>query len=150
MPRTRTEEKRKRLRELRDNYLCVRIILDHIKKHYRTSEPLPWLDLGIVTEQLQRSNRFGSAHAAWVGLRMSLANIKAWMGNHMSWENAEVSRMLYLGTPSEIMAVEFLYSKGPGLPKGMITQLLGEAHLDFLLDWNRPDHEKLPEFWKGA
>lgn len=148
--RTQIEDKKRRLRELRDNYPCVRIIVDHIRKHYRTSKPPPWLDLGIVAEQLQRSTQFQSAHAAWVGLRMSLANVKAWMGNHMSWENAAVSRMPYLGTSSEIIAVEFLHSKGPGLPKGMITQLLGETNLDFLLDWNRPNHERIPEFWKGA
>ncbi|GAB1320118.1 hypothetical protein MFIFM68171_10328 [Madurella fahalii] len=150
IPGTQIEDKKKRLRELRDNHACVRIIVNHIGRHYRTTKPPPWLDLCIVAEQLQRSTRLQSAHAAWVSLRASLASVRAWMGNHGSWRNAAVSRMPYLGTPSEIMAVAFLHSKGPGLPKGMITQLVGETDLEFLLDRHRPDRDKLPPFWKGA
>jgi hypothetical protein len=57
--------------------------------------------------------------------------------------------MPYLGTPSDIMAIEFIRSNGVGLPKG-ISDLLKDTKLDFLLDWYKPDNDKLPTFWKGA
>ncbi|KAL2137327.1 hypothetical protein VTI74DRAFT_3267 [Chaetomium olivicolor] len=147
------QAKKQRLRELQDSHDCVKKIVNHMGKHYRTADPPPWLDLRAVAGQLIRSNRAAAApssHTVWKGLRESLMAIQNWTEGHETWREAvKLRKMPHIGTRSDIIAVEFIDSKQIGLPK-CLMQVFQSVKLDFVLDWEPPRYDKMPEFWKGA
>ncbi|KAH6849739.1 hypothetical protein B0I37DRAFT_403704 [Chaetomium sp. MPI-CAGE-AT-0009] len=146
------ETKKKRLRELREMHDCVRSIVNHMGKYYRTKDPPPWLDLRLVAGQILRSGatRRGSHHAAWKYLKDSMTSIHAWMDGHDNWKGAvEASKMPHLGFRSEIKATEFIESKSDSLPKCLMNSLK-QIKLDFLMDPQPPSNDNTPYFWRGA
>lgn len=144
------EEKKRRLRELEDTHHYVKTIVSHMSHHYKDINPPPWLDLRAVAAQLMRSIQAGSNHAAWKCARESLVTIRHWKGDHESWKEAvQIAKMPYLGTPSEIMAAEFIDGKQPCIPRSLM-RLLSHIELDFLLEDQPHSDETLPNFWKGS
>jgi hypothetical protein len=144
------EAKKQRLRELRDAHSCVKTIVNHMGRFYRTTEPPPWLDLRAVAGQLLRSNAPTARHAAWRYLRDSMTSIEAWMGDHSSWRDAvQAARMPHIGLPSEIKASEFIEGKTPSIPRSLMVSLRN-LKLDFLLDTHPRSDDSMPDFWKGA
>ncbi|KAK4149834.1 hypothetical protein C8A00DRAFT_37560 [Chaetomidium leptoderma] len=142
--------KKQRLRELRDAHDCVRTIVNHMGKHYKTVKPPPWLDLRVVAGQMMRSVRTSSKHAAWVSLRESLTSVQTWMGDHPSWSDAvQVSKMPHIGTASEIKATEFIHGKRACIPECLMRPLR-QMQMDFLLDPQPRSQDEVPDFWKGA
>ncbi len=145
------ERKKQRLRELQDRHDYVATIANHMEKHYQTTQPPPWLDLRVVAQQLMRSCRRGSKHAAWRSARDSTLAIGPWKRGHGSWTEArQESRMPYIGSRSEIKATEFIEGKEACVPR-CIWQGLKEIGLQFLLENELPGREEdIPDFWKGA
>jgi uncharacterized protein (UPF0335 family) len=144
------EAQKQRLRELRESYHCVRIIVNHMGRFYKTKDPPPWLDLRVVAGQILRSNGCAAGHAAWKYLRDSMMSIQGWMHDHDNWENAaKESRMPHLGFRSEIKATEFIDGKSDSIPKSIML-LLKQIKLDFLMDSQPPTNNKMPHFWRGA
>ncbi|KAL2256424.1 hypothetical protein VTK26DRAFT_1697 [Humicola hyalothermophila] len=139
------EAKKQRLRELKAEYSYVGTITSHMARQYNTIPPPPWLDLRAVAAQLSRSTQRGASHTAWGGLRGSLSRINAWMGNHRTWKEAvQVAKMPYIGTRSEIFALEFIV-----MPRTLAYHLTS-AKLDFLLDPEPCSSEDLSMFWRGS
>ncbi|KAK3295515.1 uncharacterized protein B0H64DRAFT_341061, partial [Chaetomium fimeti] len=146
------ETKKQRLRELRETHDCVRSIVNHMGKYYRTSDPPAWLDLRLVAGQILRSGatRRNSSHAAWKYLRDSMTLIHAWMDGHDTWKDAvEVIKMPHLGFRSEIKATEFIDSKSGSVPKCLMNPLK-QIKLDFLMDSQPPSNDNTPYFWRGS
>lgn len=144
------ETKRQRLQDLRAALECVGTIVDHMEKHYKTVKPPPWLDLRVIAGQLQRSFLKGSHNATWKSLRDSLISIHAWMAGHRSWKEAvQVKRMPYIGTRSDIMAVEFVNRKNAALPRSLMSRLV-VVKLEFLVEWEPRASDQLDEFWKDS
>ncbi|AEO68982.1 uncharacterized protein THITE_2090495 [Thermothielavioides terrestris NRRL 8126] len=144
------EAKKQRLRELRDAHDYVGIIVNHMRRHYTAVAPPPWLDLRVVAMQLMRSNKPGAKNAAWRSLRESLTRIHDWKSDHASWRQAvQASRMPYLGSRSDIKALEFINAKEACLPK-CFMRYFRLAELDFLLEAEPRSHHEIPDFWKGA
>lgn len=146
------EAKKQRLRELRESHHCVRTIVNHMGKHYKTRDPPPWLDLRLVAGQMLRSAKQHtcSSHAAWKYLRESMMSIQGWMHNHDNWEDAvKYSKMPHLGLRSEIKATEFIEGKSDSMPKSLM-QVLKQIKLDFLMDSQPPTNDDMPYFWRGA
>ncbi|KAK4106145.1 hypothetical protein N658DRAFT_8218 [Parathielavia hyrcaniae] len=149
-PMAEREAKKRRLRELRETNSCVKTIVNHMGKHYRTRDPPPWLDLRAVAAQLMRSQRPNSNHAAWRSLRDSCTRIELWMSGHESWEDAvKGSKMPHIGTRSEIKVTEFIEGNYACVPK-TIKRALAQIKLDFLLDSHPPSQDEMPNYWKGA
>ena len=144
------EAKKQRLRELRDAHDAVNTIVVHMGKHYRSTDPPPWLDLRVVAAQLMRSTRPTSSHAAWGHLRGSLVSIQTWMEGHSNWKEAvQEKKMPFIGPRSEIKAMEFIEGKQPSMPK-CLMQSLTRAELDFLMDAHPRSHDAMPSFWKDS
>ncbi|KAK4135463.1 hypothetical protein BT67DRAFT_494555 [Trichocladium antarcticum] len=144
------ETKRQRLQDLRAAHECVGTIMDHMEKHYKTVKPPPWLDLRVIAGQLERSILKGAHNATWKSLRDSLINIHAWMAGHRSWKEAvQVKKMPYIGTRSDIMAVEFFNRKNAALPRSLMSRLV-VVRLEFLVEWEPRASDQLAEFWKDA
>ncbi|KAJ4304043.1 hypothetical protein N0V88_001648 [Collariella sp. IMI 366227] len=72
------------------------------------------------------------------------------MEGHKTWKDAvEMSKMPYIGSPFDIMAIVFIESKHTGFLKCMM-QILQSVKIEFLLDFEPRNDDQRPDFWKGA
>lgn len=140
-----------RLRELEKKHEVVSIIVGYVRRNFQNTKPPTWLDLRKVAQQLLRSsNVTSSRHIIIRGLSQAVSDIKTWMADHRTWEEAvTIRKMPYIGDRSEILAVQLL---SPGIlesPAWTRCKLM-DVGLQFLSAHESRAAEAIDVFWQGA